>query len=896
MSKFQSFATQGSFRDYQLQAPDETAKIEQETARTIRGRERAQQFLEQNNELYLRAQKLAQNQESAQREENFRLETENRKAFRDALDRDYRIQTENDRVRAAQTEQTYKQLSAFSKTAFELYGQVDQQITEKQEKANAANTIIAGTTVQENIAIKGMVSNLTRAEFEQQDLITRLVKEGKDVDALWTLYGRRNTRNFVNNVATIQNTASGLDSYLNQVILDLPEGLTAEQQKIEVEKAYRTFVADNFTVGGKQLNPKLINNVAAPILNSAYNRVSGEFDREIKKERLEKLRQDKLEGLNVLWDSGGGVQGLLTQYHTVNPSQEKREIFAEWVVSRLKSGTLTPEEATAILDTEYDGPNGQATTWRKQFAASKEVGLVNEAIRDQRRVNVGEVALRESELKIAVDDELKQKVDQFVVDGDGSLSPDELAELEEIQKKGPLGYESPVLEEARKFTVEYRTAQVLEKQWEKKLNEGTLTTADILAVKGNFKLTQEWLAKAVALEKLRETPESKTDINAIKAKIAQDPRIKAAPVTGAENYSVILMQDRFVRMYKATLQRTKNPAEARAITLAAIENLQSNPQAVTNGYYTEIVQQEKAGAISAKTSLKEYQEFLQLAAKPNFRDDPKAAVNAVGAYNFKTGYDAITQGKEPPTIIKKGAELMGVTPLEFMNFLVRGAGAGWEPITVDDQLKEIQKTLKPVTRRLYNVTRTNDRIIRASIIDSSGLSTAPRRGSFGPSQSSNLSDPVLRRAADITSNYESAGYGGYNAVNQGGEAGGTKIPEGFYSGDFRAMPQHKGRALTDLTIGEIMDLQYDPGGSRMSNAEWVRLGKLHAVGRYQFIGKTLRGLVERLGISRSAKFTPELQDRLFLSLLKSGGPGQWVGLRNASVQEMAIIRQAQSKL
>jgi len=137
MSKFQSFATQGSFRDYQLQAPDETAKIEQETARTIRGRERAQAFLEQNNELYLRAQKLAQNQESAQREENFRLETENRKAFRDALDRDYQIQTENDRKKSAQTEQTYKQLSAFSKTAFELYGAVDQHITETQEKASS---------------------------------------------------------------------------------------------------------------------------------------------------------------------------------------------------------------------------------------------------------------------------------------------------------------------------------------------------------------------------------------------------------------------------------------------------------------------------------------------------------------------------------------------------------------------------------------------------------------------------------------------------------------------------------------------------------------------------------------------------------------------------------------
>jgi muramidase (phage lysozyme) len=82
----------------------------------------------------------------------------------------------------------------------------------------------------------------------------------------------------------------------------------------------------------------------------------------------------------------------------------------------------------------------------------------------------------------------------------------------------------------------------------------------------------------------------------------------------------------------------------------------------------------------------------------------------------------------------------------------------------------------------------------------------------------------------------------------------------------------------------------------MSDDEWVKRGKLHAVGRYQFIGPTLRGLVQRLNIPLNAKFSPELQDRLFLSLLKSGGPGQWVGLRNATIQELAIIRQAQSKL
>jgi hypothetical protein len=170
-----------------------------------------------------------------------------------------------------------------------------------------------------------------------------------------------------------------------------------------------------------------------------------------------------------------------------------------------------------------------------------------------------------------------------------------------------------------------------------------------------------------------------------------------------------------------------------------------------------------------------------------------------------------------------------------------------------------------------------------------------RTTNFTP-QASTLSNPLLKRAADITSNYESAGAGGYNAVNQGGEAGGTKVPAGVYSGDFRNMTQHGGRDLTTMTVGEIMDLQADPGKSKMSNAEWIKQGKLHAVGRYQIIGKTLKDHVKRLGISRDEKFTPELQDRLFLSILKSGGPGQWVGLKKATPEELELLRRAKGML
>jgi hypothetical protein len=105
------------------------------------------------------------------------------------------------------------------------------------------------------------------------------------------------------------------------------------------------------------------------------------------------------------------------------------------------------------------------------------------------------------------------------------------------------------------------------------------------------------------------------------------------------------------------------------------------------------------------------------------------------------------------------------------------------------------------------------------------------------------------------------------------------------------MKQHKGRALTDMTIGEIMSLQAEKSG--MSNEEWIKQGRLHAVGRYQFIGGTLPGVVARAGVPTSAKFTPEVQDKLALQYLKEAGIGAWVGPADkATKAERAIIEQA----
>jgi murein DD-endopeptidase MepM/ murein hydrolase activator NlpD len=163
--------------------------------------------------------------------------------------------------------------------------------------------------------------------------------------------------------------------------------------------------------------------------------------------------------------------------------------------------------------------------------------------------------------------------------------------------------------------------------------------------------------------------------------------------------------------------------------------------------------------------------------------------------------------------------------------------------------------------------------------------------SGGTSGGGNLST-TQKQALNILSKYESASSGGYNAVNQIGTRGGRGT-SGF-SGDFRSMGQHGGKSLTDMTISEIMSLQAKRPG--MSNQEWIRQGRLHAVGRYQFIGGTLPGVVSRSGIPTNAKFTPEVQDLLALQYLKEAGIGAWIGPSDKATRgERQIIEAARKE-
>ena len=91
----------------------------------------------------------------------------------------------------------------------------------------------------------------------------------------------------------------------------------------------------------------------------------------------------------------------------------------------------------------------------------------------------------------------------------------------------------------------------------------------------------------------------------------------------------------------------------------------------------------------------------------------------------------------------------------------------------------------------------------------------------------------------------SAGYEAYNAGTK--NTGGKVRYGGRYAG------------LTNMSINEIL-ASGDKGDGNTK-------GRIFAAGKYQFITPTLRGLKNNMGLSGDERFTPEMQERLFLENL-----------------------------
>lgn len=165
------------------------------------------------------------------------------------------------------------------------------------------------------------------------------------------------------------------------------------------------------------------------------------------------------------------------------------------------------------------------------------------------------------------------------------------------------------------------------------------------------------------------------------------------------------------------------------------------------------------------------------------------------------------------------------------------------------------------------------RALNAGGPGSAGVGNAGSAGPTTPSATANAVNNMTSAEAgqykqllDFIAGPES-GRWGYDAMNEGGTNGGHTVV-----GRSGAAADILGKPLTSMTVGEVMDLQAQ--------------GRLHAAGRYQIIGKTLKGLVDQGVVSRNDMFDAATQDKLGIALIEGrrgqgmrGMRQEWIGLQ-----------------
>lgn len=706
MSKFKSFAQQGSFRDYQIQLPDQTDKIDQETARTIRGRERAENFRKRNEELYLQAQKLAQGVEQNQREQNFKLETENRQAWRDALDRDYKIQTQNDRARAKEAESLYKNLSSFSQTAYNLYGAIKEESDKSNTQFNASLAYAAGADYKTVVAIQSLGDNLSKAEFAQTEFIRKKLEEGGNVDALFSLYQRRASKGFINNIAVAQNTAY---SYADAAKLEMRRfdeenpSATIEQKKANL-KAFETQYAANF-VGedGRSLNPDMLNTYVYPIMRRTQTQFDSVFDKEFRKEQEATIKTNQFKELDHQWRTAksAGVTSWLTE----NASAAKFEVFSEWVTNKsldFSQTGLSAEDIEKLRDFQYEGVNGKLTSYGASRGSLTDGAAFNQAYNTRKRAEVQVykegAALREQQAE-------SDGIDIYnEIAADRSISREDLVRLEESDRaSGIPNFESQATALARKELDSVRYEAAYTQLFDDKLNKGTLTLQDLDQKGVSFALKKKYAPLIEKQNVLMNDQTYKDGVTAIGNAITEFPMVAKGRIGNKDHYSTILFKSEQLQQFKKDVLSGMPISDAVSGRLGIIAAKQATPGAISpKGHYTSAIQTQAKGAVNYQEALLEDRAFIESSQTPNFRKDPAAAVNAYGENNFYEDYYPMQRGEVTPQLRRRAA-IMGVSPLAAMNFLA--GGLGQPAIAMDAEMQAIADKITPVVGRLVNKYR-----------------------------------------------------------------------------------------------------------------------------------------------------------------------------------------------
>lgn len=571
---------------------------------------------------------------------------------------------------------------------------------------------------------------------------------------------------------------------------------------------------------------------------------------------------DSNQDLNMLYQS---TRGLVDDNGQTITNSDALDIVFNHIVDRYYAGDT---EVLNSLDTSYiDGdPNGQ--TWRQRFKnrIEGERGLNSriEAIDRRKRAERDDALKAELEAR---EENFRQAVIERTAEGRPFTNEEIQAIKEDAMADTGLGPSN------FRYLDDYITVEEKDQEQEEEYLDDIRRRRGYLIEEDLRNASSDTYRKYISIvqddEQVAKRPTSYASDNKslITALTNEYFNVKTgdAPKTPEWEEMARRARNAEAKYYAEEIRAGNSPEVAQANT---IRRIKENFDAGTYTYDPEITQDQVylKKVASARRSMSVNPDINQYVFAGSDADIEQLFKYNEGKGEIPKLYYDVAQGQ-------KGLTAWDIAAAQF-----EAAGYG----ELGKAPKQVQfDRLDPALQTVLNYKPTPNRVKRARV------------SSFNP-QTSSLPSPALKQAADIVGKYEDAG-AGYNAVNQIGVKGGRGVL-GF-SGDFTKMTQHGGRPLTDHTLGEVLALGAEPTGTRITNDQWIERGKIHAAGRYQFIHNTLKGLVQRHNLPSDLKFSPQVQDFLFLSLLSTGGLGQWVGPSDyATTQERAIVNQAKQTL
>ena len=787
---YKTYSKPGSFSEFQMRVPDQTAKIERQTQKQVRGLQRARQFQKENEEIYLRAQRLVNSAEDANRETNYRMQSLERQSYKDALDRDYKIQMDNLDAENKARQTDLANISQFSQTAFNMVGQYLEE--QEQKKVAAAHDVISrtGVTYDQMVAFQKMDDNLTRAEFAAQDSVQQMFGPDADqtlMDGMFAVYQNRNTKRWVQHKQLFQNSLNKFPDFLEQKIRakELEDQAEITDFDAFLAEAKREFMEVNF-VG--QARPEVLAGAGVYAkLDALVNNRRNLFLKNRRALQEKELAQDRQNSFAVAYNQDQ-VAGLI-RWNSTDPSFQKREDLRAYLAQKAKeSGAYALDAGVidAILDYPGGGSNGK--TLRESFPTFAaqleeiETSILNRQDRD---------ALREEKAQ-------QRNFDSWSIDrlneagADGELTD---AEVKDIEAQGSLlyfGRESKVLQNARRITSDAQRWRQTKETNDALYKTGRLTMEIVM---GGYYESPEAMNRAINLAKQSDSlfADSTTQLHMsmIESTIMNSAEIRGAirayGAANEVNNTLYVNKSKqnyrtYVQQFSAVPGTTFDKAREQALAKVKVDiqnDLQNN---MTNGAFDEFLikspdeqqqQQLSAAQTTGIAQMNKIRDILRDTTKPAAQRYQLIAQQMNHAEIEKALTTYTERQWNMPPVIAYVAETTNRTPLQVLNDIAPYIGDGKLTLQVDALNKEQKKRYSEFVVTPYsqirNTFRTPERTGRANVGDTKTGASAPIRPSMFKVVQYVSGDPAIRGKSNGRIVYDNGdgprGHGGKNYHN-----------------------------------------------------------------------------------------------------------------------------------